>query len=400
VCEELRHRLADAERELPRAEPGQRSRIEEDIHELRRRITEQRQLIDDPAAAKQRTQARIDAAVEAQQKPERPTAVASRAKFVNPPPMTAPSYFQNRHVEIGLVSDFLHAADPRMMTVVGRGGVGKTAMVCRLLKALEAGRLPDGLGELQHHQQALAIARDIGDRASEANLLCNLGVCYAALGQTTRAIELYQQALAIARDIGYREGEALDLVNLRDAHGVVGEWEQAGTYARQAIEVADVIGFAQAQSEARVCLARICLLADDLPAAQHAARDAGNHAAPRDKAMASLLLGIAQLRQGTPAPATHAFAEATAHADEVLRHSSHNYAALDTKALARCGLALTQDASYAAQAIAVFRQARAITTDDGTVTQVLQLFDAIAAADPAGALTPVRPAVASRQAKR
>ena len=34
------------------------------------------------------------------------------------------------------------------MTVVGRGGVGKTAMVCRLLKALEAGRLPDELGEL------------------------------------------------------------------------------------------------------------------------------------------------------------------------------------------------------------------------------------------------------------
>ena len=30
-----------------------------------------------------------------------------------------------------------------MMTVVGRGGVGKTAMVCRLLKALEAGQLPD-----------------------------------------------------------------------------------------------------------------------------------------------------------------------------------------------------------------------------------------------------------------
>ena len=35
------------------------------------------------------------------------------------------------------------------MTVVGRGGVGKTAMVCRLLKALEGGRLPDDLGELE-----------------------------------------------------------------------------------------------------------------------------------------------------------------------------------------------------------------------------------------------------------
>jgi hypothetical protein len=30
----------------------------------------------------------------------------------------------------------------RVMTVVGRGGLGKNAMVCRLLKALEAGGCP------------------------------------------------------------------------------------------------------------------------------------------------------------------------------------------------------------------------------------------------------------------
>jgi hypothetical protein len=36
----------------------------------------------------------------------------------------------------------------RLLTVVGRGGVGKTAMVCRLLKALETGQLPDDGGEL------------------------------------------------------------------------------------------------------------------------------------------------------------------------------------------------------------------------------------------------------------
>ena len=32
--------------------------------------------------------------------------------------------------------------------MVGPDGVGKTALVCRLLKALEDGRLPDGLGQL------------------------------------------------------------------------------------------------------------------------------------------------------------------------------------------------------------------------------------------------------------
>ena len=51
-------------------------------------------------------------------------------------------------MESELIGQFLRAADERILTVVGRGGVGKTAMVCRLLKALEGGRLPDDLGEL------------------------------------------------------------------------------------------------------------------------------------------------------------------------------------------------------------------------------------------------------------
>jgi hypothetical protein len=47
-----------------------------------------------------------------------------------------------------LIGDFLRDEAARMMTVVGRGGIGKTAMVCRLLKSLEAGQLPDDLGPL------------------------------------------------------------------------------------------------------------------------------------------------------------------------------------------------------------------------------------------------------------
>src|SRR4029450_2810859 len=35
------------------------------------------------------------------------------------------------------------------MTVVGRAGIGKTAMVCRVLKSLEGGQLPDVGGPLQ-----------------------------------------------------------------------------------------------------------------------------------------------------------------------------------------------------------------------------------------------------------
>ena len=98
------------------------------------------------------------------------------------------------------------------------------------------------------HTQALAIARDIGDRQGEgsragqpgdlplpawattgrpstctprrwpspatsatararAAALGNLGICHASLGDYRQAIDLHTQALAIARDIGDRQGE-------------------------------------------------------------------------------------------------------------------------------------------------------------------------------------------------
>jgi tetratricopeptide (TPR) repeat protein len=147
VLQDLRYQLAEAERDLPRAGSEQRPRIRQDIEELSRRIAEQERLVADPQAAARRTEERIAAGLEQQRQPERPEVTPARAKFVNQPPVAAPPYFQDRHVESELIGQFL-ASDERILTVVGRGGVGKTAMVCRLLKALEGGRLPDDLGEL------------------------------------------------------------------------------------------------------------------------------------------------------------------------------------------------------------------------------------------------------------
>jgi hypothetical protein len=146
---ELEIRLAEAERELPRADADLQPRFEQEMEQLRQRIVAQRRLVADPGTAAEQTDARIGAGLERERQPERPAlAQAPGAKFVNPPPLTAPAYFQDRHVETGLIGEFLRDDGLRLMSVVGRGGVGKTAMVCRLLKALEGGRLPDDLGEL------------------------------------------------------------------------------------------------------------------------------------------------------------------------------------------------------------------------------------------------------------
>jgi hypothetical protein len=93
---------------------------------------------------------------------------------------------------------------------------------------------------------------------------------------------------------------------------------------------------------------------------------------------------------GRPA-AEQEFRVAAAQAGELLQQTSGAYAAQDTRALAGCGLALTAHADQA-EAIADFRAARAITSAEGIVKQVLALFDALAACDNGGVLTGVRPA--------
>jgi len=242
------------------------------------------------------------------------------------------------------------------------------------------------------YEQALAIYRETGNWPGESRQLGNLGSSYADLGQTARAIDLDEQALALARQIGYRFAEAAYLGNLGEAHGDLGSWDQGARYSREAIDIADAIGGAQPQSGARRILARIQLLAGDLAAARQAISAARDHDYPVDRASLSLLSGIIWLRQDQPAAAAREFQDAITRAGQQLEQASGDYDALDTKALALCGLALTTDPGNAAKAATVFQAARAVTTADGITNRTLALFDALAAADRGGVLAPTRPA--------
>jgi tetratricopeptide (TPR) repeat protein len=144
----LKYRLADALRALPRAEAEQQSRIQRDIDELNREIANQQTIIDDPQAAAERMQGSIDAGLSRERRPAKPVGGVSQGKFINPPPLIAPTWFRDRHVETQLIGEFLKDDALRLMTVVGRGGIGKSAMVCRLLRSLEGGQLPDDGGPL------------------------------------------------------------------------------------------------------------------------------------------------------------------------------------------------------------------------------------------------------------
>jgi TIR domain len=149
VLHTFEERLKDAKRDLTRADATEAARIVDEIADLEQQISEQRRIIADPQGAEQRTDKSIRTQLKRQRK-EQPVQPHPQIRFrsINPPPMVAPPWFQDRHVETKMIGDFLRDDVVRMITIVGRGGVGKTAMACRLLKSLERGQLPDDLGPL------------------------------------------------------------------------------------------------------------------------------------------------------------------------------------------------------------------------------------------------------------
>jgi tetratricopeptide (TPR) repeat protein len=149
MLQSLKDRLEDDNRDLRRArDPDQETRIKNEIALLKKQIVDQQHIIDDPEGAAKRVKKSITRGIQQEHHPKKLVGDITRTKFINPPPAIAPTYFQDRHVETNLIGDFLKNDAQCLMTIVGRGGIGKTAMVCRLLKSLESGRLPDNGEEM------------------------------------------------------------------------------------------------------------------------------------------------------------------------------------------------------------------------------------------------------------
>ena len=143
VLQELKDRLLDDERDIQRVKDEDKPRIQADIDELQKQIELQERIAADPEAAKKQTKQNIQNGLERERKPQLPVASFQSSKFINQPPGVAQNYFQDRLMETEQAILFLKNEAQRVLTVVGRGGAGKTAMVCRLLKFVENGGLPD-----------------------------------------------------------------------------------------------------------------------------------------------------------------------------------------------------------------------------------------------------------------
>ncbi len=87
----------------------------------------------------------------------------------------------------------------------------------------------------EHHQQALALCREIGDRAGEADALTRLGLVYQQQGSDQQATEHHQQALALFRELGHRDGEANVLDDIGVAYWHQGRYGQAAEHLEHAL---------------------------------------------------------------------------------------------------------------------------------------------------------------------
>lgn len=73
----------------------------------------------------------------------------------------------------------------------------------------------------------MPLFRDYGDKKGEADVLINMGLIYAYLGEQQKALEYYQQSLELRRKLGDAGGAADTLINIGVSYRAIGDDERA-----------------------------------------------------------------------------------------------------------------------------------------------------------------------------
>jgi tetratricopeptide (TPR) repeat protein len=143
------------------------------------------------------TRGRISSGIQREQVPAEPQPVRS-SKFINPPPTVAPTWFQGRKAETTLLAQYLASPDIRMVSLVGRAGIGKTALVCRLLKSIELGRAlnPEGGAAAVTASGIVYLSRNGAHQVAYPTLVSDLLSLLPA--DTARWLQLMYQELSPA----------------------------------------------------------------------------------------------------------------------------------------------------------------------------------------------------------
>jgi tetratricopeptide (TPR) repeat protein len=115
----------------------------------------------------------------------------------------------------------------------------------RALEGSSLNNLANAIGFLQgeysvaqeYYEQAYAIFHLRGDRSNEGLALSNLGWVAGMQGDFTAAFRYHMQALPIVREVEHRNTEINTLINLSAVSGMIGNVETALQYASEAREM-------------------------------------------------------------------------------------------------------------------------------------------------------------------
>ncbi|HKQ78215.1 MAG TPA: CHAT domain-containing tetratricopeptide repeat protein [Blastocatellia bacterium] len=104
-------------------------------------------------------------------------------------------------------------------------------------------------------EQALAL-RPLADRRAEASLLGNLGVAYAATGDTLAAHDYLKQSLPLTREVGDRRLEASVLRAFGEIYHLLGQMAKAHDYFNESLPIARAIGDRESEARSLYFIAR------------------------------------------------------------------------------------------------------------------------------------------------
>ncbi|MCA9864293.1 MAG: tetratricopeptide repeat protein, partial [Thermomicrobiales bacterium] len=126
----------------------------------------------------------------------------------------------------------------------------------------------------QRHQEALMIARDLGDLALTARVLVNLGAVADEQGFSSRAAAYLEEALRASQAIGDQRTVAVVLANLGQVAVSLAEYARAAEYLNESVIAFRALGDPRSEAAILANLGLMSLMTGDAAAARHCHQEA------------------------------------------------------------------------------------------------------------------------------
>ncbi|WP_410674112.1 TIR domain-containing protein [Amycolatopsis sp. cmx-4-68] len=214
--------------------------------------------------------------------------------------------------------------------------------------------------------------RDV--RRQLAKVMLKLGTRYAELGNYDRAKTTLGEAGAHATEIDSWETRCRHLVAVANLELWQGRIQQARTHAQNGLEPALLLGQLPLQREMYTILAICSLAGNEMPDAVDHVYQATRGRLPGRALITLALNGVLEYRQGALWTAQRFFRRLRLEAAVRSRKDNRDFGAIDMEGFARCGEHLVRNEPPTDAAIAVFRQARHVTSAPGITQQIVQLL--------------------------